>query len=163
MFNEKIVPLPPNMSTFNELGLCNELLQAIEEQGYEHPMPVQEEVIPFLLNKEETADLVALAQTGTGKTAAYGLPILERLNASLLEAPQREKVLPTALILSPTRELCIQIADDMEGFSKYLPSLRILPVYGGANNAIINGNVTLKVTSGRFGQVFGGNNTTKLI
>ena len=68
------------MSTFKELGLCTELLKAIEEQGYEHPMPVQEAVIPFLLNKEESADLVALAQTGTGKTAAYGLPILELIN-----------------------------------------------------------------------------------
>ena len=117
------------MSTFNELGLCAELLQAIEEQGYEHPMPVQEAVIPFLLNKEETADLVALAQTGTGKTAAYGLPILELIKSS----SKSEKVMPKAVILSPTRELCIQISDDMEGFSKYLPDLTILPVYGGAN------------------------------
>ena len=117
------------MSTFNELGLCSELLQAIEEQGYEHPMPVQEAVIPFLLNKEETSDLVALAQTGTGKTAAYGLPILELIKSS----SKSEKVIPKAVILSPTRELCIQISDDMEGFSKYLPDLTILPVYGGAN------------------------------
>ena len=117
------------MSTFNELGLCTELLQAIEEQGYEHPMPVQEAVIPFLLNKEETADLVALAQTGTGKTAAYGLPILELIKSS----STNEKKLPLAVILSPTRELCIQISDDMEGFSKHLPNLTILPVYGGAN------------------------------
>ena len=65
------------MKTFLELGLGNELLQAIEEQGYEHPMPVQEEVIPFLLDENENSDLVALAQTGTGKTAAYGLPILQ--------------------------------------------------------------------------------------
>ena len=128
MFNF-FVPLSPIMSTFNELGLCTELLQAIEEQGYEHPMPVQEAVIPFLLNKEESADLVALAQTGTGKTAAYGLPILELLKA----LPVNEKVLPQVVILSPTRELCIQISDDMEGFSKYLPELTILPVYGGAN------------------------------
>jgi ATP-dependent RNA helicase DeaD len=117
------------MSTFNELGLCSELLQAIEEQGYEHPMPVQEAVIPFLLNKEETSDLVALAQTGTGKTAAYGLPILELIKSS----SKSEKVMPKAVILSPTRELCIQISDDMEGFGKYLPDLTILPVYGGAN------------------------------
>ncbi|MBR4644206.1 MAG: DEAD/DEAH box helicase [Bacteroidaceae bacterium] len=117
------------MRTFNELGLCTELLQAIEEQGYEHPMPVQEAVIPFLLNKEESADLVALAQTGTGKTAAYGLPILELIKSF----SKSEKILPTVVILSPTRELCIQISDDMEGFSKYLPNLTILPVYGGAN------------------------------
>ena len=117
------------MSTFKELGLCAELLQAIEEQGYEHPMPVQEAVIPFLLNKEESADLVALAQTGTGKTAAYGLPILELMNISV----EKDKALPKAVILSPTRELCIQISDDMEGFGKFLPNLTILPVYGGAN------------------------------
>ena len=120
---------PPNMSTFKELGLCTELLKAIEEQGYEHPMPVQEAVIPFLLNKEESADLVALAQTGTGKTAAYGLPILELINISV----GKDKALPKAVILSPTRELCIQISDDMEGFGKFLPNLTILPVYGGAN------------------------------
>ena len=117
------------MSTFKELGLCAELLQAIEEQGYEHPMPVQEAVIPFLLNKEESADLVALAQTGTGKTAAYGLPILELINIS----EGKDKAFPKAVILSPTRELCIQISDDMEGFGKFLPNLTILPVYGGAN------------------------------
>ena len=117
------------MSTFKELGLSTELLKAIEEQGYEHPMPVQEAVIPFLLNKEESADLVALAQTGTGKTAAYGLPILELINISV----GKDKALPKAVILSPTRELCIQISDDMEGFGKFLPNLTILPVYGGAN------------------------------
>ena len=130
MFNVHFfIPLPPIMSTFKELGLCAELLQAIEEQGYEHPMPVQEAVIPFLLNKEESADLVALAQTGTGKTAAYGLPILELMNISV----ENDKALPKAVILSPTRELCIQISDDMEGFGKFLPNLTILPVYGGAN------------------------------
>ena len=117
------------MSTFKELGLCKELLQAIEEQGYEHPMPVQEAVIPFLLNQEETADLVALAQTGTGKTAAYGLPILELIQSSV----RKEKGTPKAVILSPTRELCIQISDDMEGFSKHLSNITVLPVYGGAN------------------------------
>lgn len=122
------------MSTFKELGLCTELLQAIEEQGYEHPMPVQEAVIPFLLNRDETADLVALAQTGTGKTAAYGLPLLHILsNTSLSIGREAGKEAPSAVILSPTRELCIQISDDMEGFSKYLPDLTILPVYGGAN------------------------------
>ena len=76
------------MSTFKELGLCTELLQAIEEQGYEHPMPVQEAVIPFLLDKEETADLVALAQTGTGKTAAYGLPLLHILSNPYQTSPR---------------------------------------------------------------------------
>ena len=122
------------MSTFKELGLCAELLQAIEEQGYEHPMPVQEAVIPFLLNKEETTDLVALAQTGTGKTAAYGLPLLHILSdINLCIEGGDVKGSPSAIILSPTRELCIQISDDMAGFGKYLPNLTILPVYGGAN------------------------------
>ena len=120
------------MKTFLELGLGNELLQAIEEQGYEHPMPVQEEVIPFLLDENENSDLVALAQTGTGKTAAYGLPILQR-GASLTSIAAEGKKSPYALILAPTRELCLQIADDMEGFGKFLPSMKILAVYGGAN------------------------------
>lgn len=115
------------MKSFVELGLCNELLQAIEEQGYEHPMPVQEEVIPWLLSQENpNVDLIALAQTGTGKTAAYGLPVLEKLRNNSQRGPK-------ALILSPTRELCLQIADDLEGFAKHLPAMRVLAVYGGAN------------------------------
>ena len=128
------------MKNFTELGLAQPLLQAIEELGYEHPMPVQEEVIPYLLNND--TDLVALAQTGTGKTAAYGLPLLQRtLSNSPLKGedlgndtlPLREGRGGSALILSPTRELCLQIADDLEGFSKYLPGPEILAVYGGAN------------------------------
>ena len=99
-----------------------EIRQAIEELGYEHPMPVQEEVIPYLLG--ENNDVVALAQTGTGKTAAYGLPVLQKIDASRSETQ--------ALILCPTRELCLQIADDLESYSKYLPGVRVLPVYGGA-------------------------------
>ena len=114
------------MNTFQELGLQEELLHAIEEQGYEHPMPVQEQVIPWLLG-DNTGDLVALAQTGTGKTAAYGLPLLQLLQG--MEPTGR----PQVLILSPTRELCLQIADDLQGFAKYLPEVRILAVYGGAN------------------------------
>ena len=86
-------------------------------------MPVQEEVIPYLLG--ENNDVVALAQTGTGKTAAYGLPVLQKIDASRNETQ--------ALILSPTRELCLQIADDLESYSKYLPGVRVLPVYGGAS------------------------------
>ena len=110
------------MKNFSELGLAQPLLQAIEELGYEHPMPVQEEVIPHLLSND--SDLVALAQTGTGKTAAYGLPLLQQL------VPSDG---PTVVILSPTRELCLQIADDMEGFSKYMPETNILAVYGCTN------------------------------
>lgn len=123
------------MKDFKELGLCDELLQAIEEQGYEHPMPVQEAVIPYLLetyqeSEERKSDVVALAQTGTGKTAAYGLPLLHCLqqDGSEVNGP-----LPRAIVLSPTRELCLQITDDLRGFAKYMPELRILAVYGGAN------------------------------
>ena len=121
-----------DMKSFIELGLCDELLQAITEQGYENPMPVQEQVIPWLLQTPATdsdseKDLVALAQTGTGKTAAYGLPLLHLLSSS--EATQGVR----GLIMAPTRELCLQIADDIEGFSKYLPELKVLAVYGGAN------------------------------
>ena len=119
------------MTEFKELGLGQELLQAIAEQGYEHPMPVQEQVIPWLLGSEER-DLVALAQTGTGKTAAYGLPLLQLLYESMKTLGSL-KALPQVLILSPTRELCLQIADDLQGFAKYLPEVRILAVYGGAN------------------------------
>ena len=110
------------LKTFEELGVSAEIRQAIEELGYEHPMPVQEEVIPYLLGVNN--DVVALAQTGTGKTAAYGLPVLQKVDAG--------RNVPQALILSPTRELCLQIADDLENYSKYLPGVRVLPVYGGA-------------------------------
>ncbi len=119
------------MTEFKDLGLGQELLQAITEQGYEHPMPVQEQVIPWLLQSTEDAetsrDLVALAQTGTGKTAAFGLPLLHLLQGM---EPVGQ---PQVLILSPTRELCLQIADDLQGFAKYMPEVRILAVYGGAN------------------------------
>ena len=107
--------------TFRELNLKDEILSAIEELGYENPMPVQEKTIPFML--EQTADLVALAQTGTGKTAAFGLPVLNMIDAS------RKQV--QALVLSPTRELCIQIANDLKGYSKNMRGMRIVPVYGG--------------------------------
>lgn len=111
------------MKTFEELGVSEEIRRAIEELGYDCPMPVQEEVIPFLLGVNN--DVVALAQTGTGKTAAYGLPVLQKINAADTDTQ--------ALILSPTRELCLQIADDLENYSKYLPGIRVLPVYGGTN------------------------------
>ncbi len=94
-------------------------------------MPVQEEVIPWLVtpsDEEKDSDLICLAQTGTGKTAAYGLPVLQLLANSPKEGKE-----PRALILAPTRELCLQIADDLNGFSKYLPEIKVLAVYGGAN------------------------------
>ena len=111
------------MKTFQELGICDEILKAITELGYENPMPVQEQVIPHLLNEE--TDLVALAQTGTGKTAAFGLPVIQRIDLGLCQ--------PQALILSPTRELCLQIAGDLTDYSQYIDGLRILPVYGGSS------------------------------
>ena len=107
--------------TFKELNLKAEILSAVEELGYEQPMPVQEQVIPFMLT--QTADLVALAQTGTGKTAAFGLPILNMIDAD------RRQV--QALVLSPTRELCIQISNDLKGYAQNMNDIRVVPVYGG--------------------------------
>ena len=106
--------------TFKELNLREEILSAIVELGFESPMPVQAQTIPFVL--EKSSDLVALAQTGTGKTAAFGLPILNKID------PTRNQV--QALVLAPTRELCIQISNDLKTFSKFLPT-RVVPVYGG--------------------------------
>ena len=111
------------MKTFEELGVSPEIRRAIEEMGYEHPMPVQEEVIPYLLG--ENNDVVALAQTGTGKTAAFGLPLIQKIDVG--------RRIPQSLILCPTRELCLQIADDLNEYSKYIDALRVLPVYGGSS------------------------------
>ena len=109
--------------TFKELNLKKELLVAVEELGFESPMPVQEKVIPFVL--ENNADLVALAQTGTGKTAAFGLPLLDKTDTSIRKTQ--------TLVLAPTRELCIQIAKDLTNYAKHLPQMRIVAVYGGAD------------------------------
>ena len=111
------------MKTFEELGVSQEIRRAIEELGYEHPMPVQEEVIPYLLG--ENNDVVALAQTGTGKTAAFGLPLLQKTDISRNH--------PQSLILCPTRELCLQIAGDLNDYAKYIKDMHILPVYGGSS------------------------------
>ena len=110
------------MKTFEELGVCEQIRKAIEELGFVHPMPVQEAVIPYLLGNEN--DVIALAQTGTGKTAAFGIPLLERIDTT-----QRYT---QALVLSPTRELCLQIADDLRDFAKYIDGLHVEAVYGGA-------------------------------
>ena len=115
--------------TFDELGVSAPICRAITELGYQQPMPVQEAVIPYLLG--EPIDLIALAQTGTGQTAAFGLPLLQNVAQSLEEVPATGT--PRALVLCPTRELCLQIADDLTAYSKYLPSVRILPVYGGSS------------------------------
>jgi ATP-dependent RNA helicase DeaD len=111
------------MTTFENLGLRNEILNAVNFLGFENPMPVQEQVIPFVIN--ESRDLIALAQTGTGKTAAFGLPLLHLIDG--------EKKQIQVLILSPTRELCIQISNDLKNYSQYMQSVKIVPVYGGEN------------------------------
>ena len=111
------------MKTFEELGVSPEIRRAVEEMGYENPMPVQEEVIPYLLG--ENNDVVALAQTGTGKTAAFGLPLIQQINV--------KNRVPQSLILCPTRELCLQIAGDLNDYSKYIDGLKVLPVYGGSS------------------------------
>ena len=112
-----------HLKTFEALGISAPLCEAIKEMGFESPMPVQEAVIPHLLGGG--IDIIALAQTGTGKTAAFGLPILQNIDTS--------KRYPQALILSPTRELCVQIAKDLANYSKYLDDLNVVAVYGGAS------------------------------
>src|ERR1700722_16433499 len=111
------------MSTFEGLGLQENLLKAITALGYTQPTPIQEKAIPVLLSG--TKDLVGLAQTGTGKTAAFGLPLLQ-----LLKTEQR---FPQALVVCPTRELCIQIVSEMELFKKFLPGMHVVAVYGGTS------------------------------
>ncbi|QYR11598.1 DEAD/DEAH box helicase [Prevotella sp. Rep29] len=120
------------MKTFEELGVCAEIRRAIEELGFEQPMPIQEEVIPYLLGNRN--DVIALAQTGTGKTAAFGIPLLQRINTAEKKTQ--------AIVLSPTRELCLQITDDLKDFSKYMTDIRVTAVYGGTS--IVNQINTLK-------------------
>ena len=119
-----VTPLP-----FALLGIPAPLCQAVAEMGFEQPMPIQQAVIPFLLHTQH--DLIALAQTGTGKTAAYGLPLLALLAGSTRgnNAATRQ---PQTLILSPTRELCLQITGDLQAYAAYMPQLHIAAVYGGA-------------------------------
>lgn len=136
--------MPKVEATFEELGVSGEILRAIQEMGYVAPMPVQEKVIPYLLGHNN--DVVALAQTGTGKTAAYGLPVLQKIDTSRTDVQ--------AVIMAPTRELCLQIADDLKDYSKYIKDLRVLPVYGGANiepqiRALKKGVQVIVATPGR--------------
>jgi ATP-dependent RNA helicase DeaD len=111
------------MSTFNEFHLSDDILQAVEDLGFVNPTPIQEQTIPFLL--EENTDLVALAQTGTGKTAAFGLPIIEKTDLG--------KKYPQTLILAPTRELAVQISKDIKSFALHIKGFRVSAVYGGTN------------------------------
>ena len=112
------------MKTFEELGVSEQIRKAIEELGFVQPMPVQEEVIPYLISPEGS-DVIALAQTGTGKTAAFGIPLLQRIDTDSRETQ--------ALVLSPTRELCLQITDDIRDFAKYMEGVHVEAVYGGAS------------------------------
>ncbi|WP_068598528.1 DEAD/DEAH box helicase [Vaginella massiliensis] len=111
------------MITFKDLGLRPELLSAVETMGFVSPSPIQEKAIPQILSSDQ--DVIALAQTGTGKTAAFGLPILDRLDMSKRNVQ--------AIILCPTRELCLQITKEMESFASNLKGVRIQAVYGGAD------------------------------
>jgi len=111
------------LTSFKKLGLSKNILKVLEELGFEKPTEIQEQSIPILL--EQDVDLIGLAQTGTGKTAAFGLPLLERIDTS--------KKATQGLILAPTRELGKQIAEQLKIFSKYQEKLNVLPVYGGAN------------------------------
>ncbi len=110
--------------TFEEMGLEPKILEAIKELGFESPMPIQDKIIPILLN-DDIRDVVGLAQTGTGKTAAFGLPIIQKVNTRLKKVQY--------LILSPTRELCLQIADDLQSFAKNKPDINIAAIFGGAS------------------------------
>lgn len=132
------------MKTFEELGVSGEIRRAIGELGFEHPMPVQEEVIPYLLG--EGNDVIALAQTGTGKTAAFGIPLLQRTDANDRSTQ--------AIVISPTRELCLQIADDLKSFAKYMKGINIVAVYGGTSiinqiHALKHGAQIIVATPGR--------------
>ncbi len=132
------------MKTFEELGVSEALCRAVEEMGFVAPMPVQEAVIPQLLSA--SSDLIALAQTGTGKTAAYGLPLLERTKG--------EQRVVQSVVLCPTRELCLQIADDLKDFARYLPEVQVVPVYGGSSllsqiEALRRGAHVIVATPGR--------------
>ncbi|MCF8054682.1 MAG: DEAD/DEAH box helicase [Deltaproteobacteria bacterium] len=111
------------MKTFAQLGVEPTLLLSLAELGFEYPMPIQEKIIPAML--EENTDLIGLAQTGTGKTAAFGLPLLQLVEQTIKH--------PQVLILVPTRELCLQVTDDLKSFSKHLPQVKVVAVYGGAD------------------------------
>ncbi|MBN1252217.1 MAG: DEAD/DEAH box helicase [Bacteroidales bacterium] len=111
------------MQNFEDSGLKPEIIKAVKELNFENLTPIQEKTIPHMLGSDK--DLVALAQTGSGKTAAFGLPIIEKLDLNSKNTQ--------ALILSPTRELCMQITNDLKSYSKYIGSINVVPVYGGTS------------------------------
>lgn len=133
------------MNTFEELGLEKDIIAAIEDLHFVKPMPVQMEVIPHLI-KENHDDIIALAQTGTGKTAAFGLPLIQKIDASNKKTQ--------FLVISPTRELCLQIADDLKSYSKYKSKIKVEAVFGGASierqiKSIKKGAHIISATPGR--------------
>ncbi|MBK8944224.1 MAG: DEAD/DEAH box helicase [Ignavibacteriae bacterium] len=133
------------MKSFIELGVENNIVNALEELGFKTPMPVQEEVIPYLI-ENNAKDLVVLAQTGTGKTAAFGIPIIQKSKGKPSKIQH--------LILSPTRELCLQIADDLKDYSKNSGNVKIAAVFGGSSiekqiSAIKSGVHIVSATPGR--------------
>ena len=111
------------MNTFADIGINNDILKGLTSLGFQEPTPVQAQVIPLMLERQ--VDLVGLAQTGTGKTAAFGLPLIQMTNTKNRQTQ--------VLVLCPTRELCVQVARDLEAFSRHVEGLRILAVYGGAS------------------------------
>ena len=132
------------MNNFKNLGIEQKLIDSILELGFENPTPVQEKAIPLVLN--DRSDLIALAQTGTGKTAAFGLPSIQQIDL-------KNKNIQT-IVLCPTRELCIQISKDLISYSKFLKAIKITPVYGGASienqiKAIRKGTHIIVGTPGR--------------
>ncbi|MDC8003711.1 DEAD/DEAH box helicase [Aureisphaera galaxeae] len=138
------------MSAFQQLGLQENLLQAISDMGFETPSEVQEKTIPILLDQE--TDIVSLAQTGTGKTAAFGFPMLQKINP--------ESRTTQGLILSPTRELCLQITSELKNYGKYVQGLNVVAVYGGASitdqaSKIKKGAQIIVATPGRMKDMIG--------
>ena len=132
------------MNTFSEIGINNNILKALPSLGFQEPTPVQAQVIPLILERQ--VDLVCLAQTGTGKTAAFGIPLIQLANTKSRQTQ--------GLVLCPTRELCVQVAKDLESFSRHVEGLRILAVYGGASieqqvKALRKGIQVIVATPGR--------------
>ena len=138
------------MINFEEMGFTPGILKSIKELGFDSPMPVQEKVIPLMLDGER--DIIALAQTGTGKTAAFGLPLVMTTDTGIDDTQ--------ALILCPTRELCMQITEDLNSFAKHTGQLKILAVYGGASieqqiKALKKGAQIIVATPGRLIDLIG--------
>ena len=138
------------MTTFQSLGLGDVFLQAIADLGFQQPSEVQQKTIPLLLQQE--TDIVSLAQTGTGKTAAFGFPMLQKINV--------ESRTTQGLILSPTRELCLQITQELKLYGKYLKGLNVVAIYGGASitdqaRQIKNGAQIIVATPGRMKDMIG--------